>query len=79
MYKSRISGLGHFLPPSSVTNQDLGKLMDTSDEWIQERTGIKSRRWVDPNNITSSSQMGYKASLRAIATVSYTHLRAHET
>lgn len=66
MYKSRISGLGHFLPPSSVSNQDLCMLMDTSDEWIQERTGIKSRRWVDSNNITSSSQMGYQASLKAI-------------
>ncbi len=66
MHKSRISGLGHFLPPSSVSNQDLSEIMDTSDEWIQERTGIKSRRWVDPNNIISSSQMGYRASLKAI-------------
>ena len=31
-----------------VTNDDLSKIMDTTDEWIQERTGIKERRWIDP-------------------------------
>jgi len=66
MYKSRISGLGHFLPPNVVSNNDLSKLMDTSDKWIQERTGIQNRRWVDPENIISSSQMGFRAALKAI-------------
>ncbi len=46
MYTSRISGLGHFVPENIVTNEDLSKLMDTNDEWIQERTGIKERRWI---------------------------------
>ena len=46
MYTSRISGLGHFVPDNIVTNDDLSKLMDTNDEWIQERTGIKERRWI---------------------------------
>ena len=47
MYTSRISGLGHFVPDNIVTNEDLSKLMDTNDEWIQERTGIKERRWIE--------------------------------
>ena len=45
MYNSKIIGLGHFVPETIVTNDDLSKIMDTSDEWIQERTGVKERRW----------------------------------
>jgi len=45
MKNSRIVGLGHYVPEKIVTNQDLEKLMDTSDEWIVERTGIKERRY----------------------------------
>ena len=41
MYNSRIIGMGKYLPDNIVTNEDLSKLMDTSDEWITERTGIK--------------------------------------
>ena len=41
MYNSTIKGLGKYLPEQVVTNEDLSKIMDTSDEWIQERTGIK--------------------------------------
>jgi len=43
---SRILGLGHHLPERVVTNHDLTRLMDTSDEWIQQRTGIRERRFV---------------------------------
>jgi 3-oxoacyl-[acyl-carrier-protein] synthase III len=43
---SRILGLGHHLPDNVVTNDDLAKLMDTSDEWITQRSGIRERRWV---------------------------------
>lgn len=39
-----LSGLGHYLPPTTITNHDLGKIVDTSDEWISSRTGIRSRR-----------------------------------
>ena len=46
MYTSKITGLGYFVPENIVTNEDLSKLMDTNDEWIQERTGIKERRWI---------------------------------
>lgn len=44
MYQSKISGLGKYVPENVVTNDDLAKLMDTNDAWIQERTGIKERR-----------------------------------
>ena len=40
-------GTGHFVPDRVVTNDELAKLMDTSDEWIQQRTGIQQRRFVD--------------------------------
>ncbi len=56
MYTSRISGLGHFVPDNIVTNDDLSKLMDTNDEWIQERTGIKERRWIEKG---SSGDLGF--------------------
>ena len=51
--RSRITGVGGYLPPRVVTNDDLAELMDTSDEWITERTGIKQRHWVDPEMATS--------------------------
>ena len=40
-------GMGHYVPPKVVTNDDLAKLFDTSDEWIQQRTGIKERHYID--------------------------------
>ena len=46
LFNSRIIGLGHYLPHNVVTNHDLSKLMDTSDDWIIERTGIKERRFI---------------------------------
>ena len=42
--QTRIAGIGHYVPPQVVTNHDLEQLMDTSDAWIQERSGIKERR-----------------------------------
>ncbi|GJH41010.1 3-oxoacyl-[acyl-carrier-protein] synthase 3 [Capnocytophaga sp. HP1101] len=65
MYRSRIKGLGFYVPDNVVTNDDLSKLMDTSDEWIQERTGIKERRHALKGGDTTTS-MGVKASLKAI-------------
>ena len=47
MPKSIILGTGHAVPPRVVTNDDLSKLMDTSDEWIRVRTGIQERHWID--------------------------------
>ncbi len=66
MYNSKITGLGYYLPNNVVTNNDLSKIMDTSDEWIQERTGIKERRWIDPKSGDSTSSMGFKAAKIAI-------------
>ncbi|WP_274475957.1 3-oxoacyl-ACP synthase III family protein [Mangrovimonas aestuarii] len=66
MYNSRIIGLGAYVPDNVVTNEDLTKLMDTSDEWIQERTGIKERRWVKPGGQDTTSTMGVKAAKIAI-------------
>ena len=66
MYSSKIIGLGYYLPPNVVTNDDLSKMMDTTDEWIQERTGIKERRWIDPKSGDTTSSMGFEASKVAI-------------
>lgn len=65
MYHSKISGLGFYVPEQVVTNDDLSKLMDTNDEWIQERTGIKERRHVVLEEDTTS-RMALKASKIAI-------------
>lgn len=47
MPRTAILGLGQYLPERVVTNDDLAKMFDTSDEWIQQRTGIKERRYVE--------------------------------
>ena len=65
MKNAIISGMGFYVPENVVKNDDLTKFMETSDEWIQERTGIKERRWIDdPEENTTS--MGVKAAKRAI-------------
>lgn len=66
MYNSKITGLGYYVPDNVVTNDDLSKLMDTNDEWIQERTGIKERRWIKEGSDDTSAVMGAKASRIAI-------------
>ena len=66
MYNSKIIGLGKYVPDNVVTNDDLSKLMDTNDEWIQERTGIKERRWIEKGSGDSSAVMGAKAAKIAI-------------
>jgi len=67
MFHSRISGVGYYVPERIVTNHDLAKIMDTSDEWIQERTGIQRRRHVDPKDGETTSGMGVKAARMAMA------------
>jgi len=49
-----ILGLGHYVPSKVVTNDDLAQMFTTSDEWIQQRTGIKERRYVEESGIGSS-------------------------
>lgn len=60
-YHSKITGLGYFVPENVVTNDALSKIMDTSDEWIQERTGIQERRHVVKGSGETTSSMGVKA------------------
>ena len=66
MYNSRIIGMGHYVPENVVTNDDLSKLMNTSDQWIQERTGIHQRRWAVKGDGNSTFSMGLKAAEKAI-------------
>ena len=52
--RSTISGVGHYVPTKVVTNDDLAKLMTTSDEWIHQRSGIKERRFIEHDGIGAS-------------------------
>ncbi len=63
--RSRVTGVGSYVPPKVVTNDDLTQLMDTSDEWIIQRTGIKQRHWVEGG--TSTSDLALEASKLALA------------
>ena len=65
MYHSKISGLGFYVPENIVTNDDLSKIIDTNDDWIQERTGIQERRHIIKGEDTTTS-MGVKAAKIAI-------------
>jgi 3-oxoacyl-[acyl-carrier-protein] synthase III len=65
MYNSKILGVGHYVPERVITNQDLTQWMETSDEWIQERTGIKERRFFDPEKDTVAN-MAARASRVAL-------------
>ncbi|MDX1365073.1 3-oxoacyl-ACP synthase III family protein [Arenibacter latericius] len=66
MFNSKIIGLGFYVPENVVTNDDLSKVMDTNDEWIQERTGIKERRHVIKGDGDTTTTMGVKAAKIAI-------------
>ena len=65
MHRSKIAGIGMYVPANVVTNKDLLKYMDTSDEWIQERTGIKERRYAHRTDETTTT-MGVEAAKIAI-------------
>ena len=60
-----IKGTGHYVPEKVVTNFDLEKVMDTSDKWIRERSGIEERRYFEPSKDTVSS-MVFEASKKAL-------------
>ncbi|MDO5510417.1 MAG: beta-ketoacyl-ACP synthase III [Weeksellaceae bacterium] len=66
MSNAYIRGLGFYVPKTVVTNQDLETVMDTNDEWIVERTGIKERRHVGRGLEETSSDLGLKAAESAI-------------
>ncbi len=61
MKSSRILGTGNYLPPRVWTNDDLAQMMDTSDEWITQRTGIRQRHWVEKNSETTTSDLALEA------------------
>ncbi len=65
MPHTRISGVGYYVPEKVVTNDDLSQWMETSDEWIQERTGIKERRYFTYGKETNAS-MAAAASRQAL-------------
>ncbi|MEP6846020.1 MAG: beta-ketoacyl-ACP synthase 3, partial [Panacibacter sp.] len=65
MIKTKIAGVGMYVPKNVVTNADLMKFMDTTDEWIQQRTGIKERRYADRKGETTTT-MAAEASKMAI-------------
>jgi len=64
MHQARIIGTGSYLPEKILSNQDLEKMVETSDEWIMTRTGMKERRIARSDEYTSD--MGYKAALKAM-------------
>ncbi len=72
MKKSIIKGTGMFVPPNLITNHDLEKMMDTSDEWIKQRTGIEQRYWIGMEGATGSSDLGLEASKMALANAGWT-------
>ncbi|WP_161891173.1 3-oxoacyl-ACP synthase III family protein [Pontibacter russatus] len=65
MRNAKIAGVGHYVPEQVVTNKDLEKIMDTSDEWIRERTGIVERRYFQ-EGIDTTANMGAEAARRAL-------------
>lgn len=65
MPSAAVIGTGHYLPDRVVTNADLTRLLDTSDAWIRERSGIAERRWVEPG--TSGVDLAERAARMALA------------
>lgn len=66
MKRTIIRGTGRYLPPRLVTNDDLTQWMDTSDEWIQQRTGIEQRYWIPEEGGVGASDLGLEASKIAL-------------
>lgn len=62
--RTHILGIGHAVPENVVTNDDLSKLMDTSDEWVHQRTGIRQRRHIDAD--CGATELGQKAAEEAL-------------
>lgn len=65
-YTSKIIGLGKYVPDNRVTNDDLSEFMDTSHDWIVERTGIEERRFIPKDSPEGTATMGVRASEQAI-------------
>lgn len=72
MKKSIIRSTGMCVPKNVVTNHDLEKIMDTSDEWIRQRTGIEQRYWIDQEGTTGASDLGVEAAKMALDKAGWT-------
>jgi 3-oxoacyl-[acyl-carrier-protein] synthase-3 len=70
MYKTKIKGTGSYLPEKILTNADIEKIVQTSDEWITTRTGIQQRRIADEN--TATSDLAIKAARKALENANLT-------
>jgi 3-oxoacyl-[acyl-carrier-protein] synthase-3 len=70
-YESKILGVGSFVPAKAYTNFDLEKMLDTSDEWIQQRTGIIKRHWVEGN--VSNTDLAVEACKEAMEKAKVSH------
>lgn len=66
MKRAVIKGTGRYVPPRLVTNEDLTKWMDTSDEWIRQRTGIEQRYWIPEEGGVGVSDLGFEAAKIAL-------------
>jgi 3-oxoacyl-[acyl-carrier-protein] synthase-3 len=66
MIRAAIRSTGRHLPPRVVTNDDLSRWMDTSDEWIRKRTGIERRHWIPEEGGTGASDLGFEAAKIAL-------------
>ena len=64
MPRTAFVSIGTYVPDRVVTNEELTRYMDTSDEWITQRTGIKERHWVEPG--LGTSEMAFRAAQRAL-------------
>src|SRR6184192_3093924 len=69
-YAAIIAGIGSHVPERRLTNDDLAKMVDTNDEWITQRTGIKERRIAGPGETTAT--LGTAAARRAIESAGIT-------
>lgn len=72
MKRTVIRGTGRYVPPRLITNDDLAQWMDTSNEWILQRTGIEQRYWVPEAGGVGTSDLGYEASKIAMGRAGWT-------
>ena len=72
MKKTIIKSTGRFIPSRLVTNDDLTKMMDTTDAWIRERTGIEQRYWIPEGEIVGASDLGLEAAKIALEKAGWT-------
>lgn len=70
-FRAKVIGTGHYVPERVVTNDEMAKIVDTNDEWIQTRTGIKTRHLIE-NNEMGTSQMAEFAARRALESAGLT-------